>query len=198
MKGMLPIHCGHPPITTLKPLRAPSNSLMYGWRMRLFGWASRIFGNVTHPWGVYGNLKTSLRSSKLGQKWWNIHTYRRIEAMVHKVEMEATLVAGYLNKNPNVENSIFGQESQWINVIINLRASSTIPKTFRTLEQKVNLFHTYCEIGSKFCSHVIDDESRTNIVSELAAKKLHIATTLHPKPYMIQWFNSCEWMRVDK
>ncbi|XP_051127619.1 uncharacterized protein LOC127249069 [Andrographis paniculata] len=81
--------------------------------------------------------------------------------------------------------------------LVTLRALSTMSRTFDE-EQRENLFQTRCIIGGKVCSLIIDSGSCTNIVSELAVRKLNLLTTPHPKPFKLQWVSNCGELNVNK
>ncbi|XP_051130355.1 uncharacterized protein LOC127250921 [Andrographis paniculata] len=81
--------------------------------------------------------------------------------------------------------------------LVTLRALSTMSRTFDE-EQRENLFQTRCIIGGKVCSLIIDSGSCTNIVSELAVRKLNLLTTPHPKPFKLQWVSNYGDLNVNK
>ncbi|XP_057990739.1 uncharacterized protein LOC110655165 [Hevea brasiliensis] len=81
--------------------------------------------------------------------------------------------------------------------------------TMRTLSAQVSLgdgdevqrdkiFHTRCLVNEKLCSMIVDSGSYCNVVSSLLVEKLRLPTTLHPKPYGLQWLNDCGKLRVIK
>ena len=65
-------------------------------------------------------------------------------------------------------------------------------------EQRENIFHTRCHVLDKVCSMIIDGGSCTNIASTTIVKKLGLATTSHPRPYKLQWFNDGGEVRVNR
>jgi hypothetical protein len=65
-------------------------------------------------------------------------------------------------------------------------------------DQRKNIFHTRCYVKDKVCSVIIDGGSCTNVASTTMVNKLGLPTTLHPKPYKLQWLNDSGEMRVTK
>jgi hypothetical protein len=65
-------------------------------------------------------------------------------------------------------------------------------------DQQKNIFHTRCYVKDKVCSVIIDGSSCTNVASTTMVNKLGLPTTLHPKPYKLQWLNDSGEMRVTK
>ncbi|XP_051133023.1 uncharacterized protein LOC127252761, partial [Andrographis paniculata] len=82
--------------------------------------------------------------------------------------------------------------------LVTLRALSTLPKEVEDTEQRENLFHGRCKIATKVCSLIIDGGSCTNVISDLAVKRLNLRMNLHPRPYKLQWLNNCGEINVTK
>ena len=61
-----------------------------------------------------------------------------------------------------------------------------------------NIFHIRCYIRDKVCSVVIDGRSCTNVASTELVEKLSLPTMKHPRPYKLQWLNSCKEVKVSK
>ncbi|XP_059313982.1 uncharacterized protein LOC132064853 [Lycium ferocissimum] len=65
-------------------------------------------------------------------------------------------------------------------------------------DQRENLFHARCKIVDKVCSLIIDGGSCTNAVSQFLVESMKFPTRKHTNPYILQWFNECGEMRVNK
>jgi len=57
------------------------------------------------------------------------------------------------------------------------------------LEQREGIFHTWCTVGGKVCSLIINGESCANVASQSMMEKLKLVVSPHPKPYTFQWLN---------
>ncbi|XP_051152721.1 uncharacterized protein LOC127266509 [Andrographis paniculata] len=92
--------------------------------------------------------------------------------------------------------------------LVTLRALSTLPNEVEDTEQRENLFHGRCKIATKVCSLIkiatkvcsliIDGGSCTNVINDLAVKRLNLRINLHPRPYKLQWLNNCGEINVTK
>ena len=64
--------------------------------------------------------------------------------------------------------------------------------------QRDNTFHTRCHVQNKVCSVIIDGGSFTNVTSTTMVEKLGMQTSMHPRPYKLQWLNDSVKVRVNK
>lgn len=55
--------------------------------------------------------------------------------------------------------------------------------------QRENLFYTKCLVKGSVCILVINSGSCANIVSVARVNFLKLSTTLHTRPYKLQWLN---------
>ena len=62
--------------------------------------------------------------------------------------------------------------------------------------QRENIFHTRRYVRDKVCIVIIDGGSYTNVASTTMVNKLGLPTTLHLKPYKLQWLNDSGEVRV--
>ena len=56
-------------------------------------------------------------------------------------------------------------------------------------EQRENIFHSKCSIQGKVYPLIIDGWSYSNVASTMLIEKLGLQTSVHPRPYCIQWPN---------
>ncbi|XP_057990435.1 uncharacterized protein LOC131172909 [Hevea brasiliensis] len=85
------------------------------------------------------------------------------------------------------------------NVLVTMHTlSAQFSLSDRDEVQKDNIFHTGCLVNEKLCSVIVDSGSCCNVASSLLVEKLGLPTTLHPKPYSLQWLNNCGKLRVTK
>ena len=64
--------------------------------------------------------------------------------------------------------------------------------------QTENIFHSRFLIEGRLCSLIIDSGSCTNVMSERMVEKLNLKTTLHAKPYKLQWLSDDGEMVVNR
>ncbi|KAH1046904.1 hypothetical protein J1N35_037688 [Gossypium stocksii] len=65
-------------------------------------------------------------------------------------------------------------------------------------QQQENIFHTRCHVQDKVCSMIINEKSCTNVANNMLVEKLGLATTKHPNPYKLQWFNDSGELKLTK
>ncbi|XP_048228355.1 uncharacterized protein LOC125369599 [Ricinus communis] len=56
-------------------------------------------------------------------------------------------------------------------------------------DQRENLFHTRCLVGTSSLSVIIDSGSCCNILNEKVVRVLNLPTSPHPQPYSLQWIS---------
>eukprot|EP00257_Ricinus_communis_P028272 XP_025015686.1 uncharacterized protein LOC107262435 isoform X1 [Ricinus communis] len=56
-------------------------------------------------------------------------------------------------------------------------------------DQRENLFHTMCLVGTSSLSVIIDSGSYCNILNEKVVRVLNLPTLPHPQPYSLQWIS---------
>lgn len=66
------------------------------------------------------------------------------------------------------------------------------------LEQRENLFHTRCLVGSKVCSLIVDGGSCTNVVDSKVVDDLKLQTRAHIRPYKLSWLSEGNGIKVTK
>lgn len=64
--------------------------------------------------------------------------------------------------------------------------------------QRHNLFQIKFVINNRSCPVIIDGGSCNNLASMDMVEKLGLTTKQHPRPYYIQWFNSCGKLKVTR
>jgi len=64
--------------------------------------------------------------------------------------------------------------------------------------QREQIFHTQCTIGSKMCELIIDGGTRTNVAFTTLIDKLQVSTKVHPTPYTLQWLKQGNEVIVSK
>ena len=63
--------------------------------------------------------------------------------------------------------------------------------------QRENIFHTRFMVHNAIFSLIIDSGSCANIASTRLFPKLKLCTSLHPRPYKLQWLNDHDYLVVD-
>jgi len=64
--------------------------------------------------------------------------------------------------------------------------------------QREQIFHTRCTIGSKVCEFIIDEGSCTNVASMTLIDKLQVPTKVYPTPYTLRWLKQGSEVTVSK
>ncbi|XP_048234872.1 uncharacterized protein LOC125371066 [Ricinus communis] len=65
-------------------------------------------------------------------------------------------------------------------------------------DQRENLFHTRCLVGTSSLSVIIDSGSCCNILNEKVVRVLNLPTSPHPQPYSLQWISEGRPWQYDK
>eukprot|EP00257_Ricinus_communis_P023680 XP_015583730.1 uncharacterized protein LOC107262435 isoform X2 [Ricinus communis] len=65
-------------------------------------------------------------------------------------------------------------------------------------DQRENLFHTMCLVGTSSLSVIIDSGSYCNILNEKVVRVLNLPTLPHPQPYSLQWISKGRPWQYEK
>jgi len=117
------------------------------------------------------------------------------------IEEEYTMLAtdpvGNHDGNEEEEEQ-YGAESadKYLSLIVQRVLSMQMEQAEQS--QRHNLFQTKFVINNRSCRVIIDGGSCNNLASMDMVEKLGLTTKQHPRPYYIQWFNSCGRLKVTR
>jgi len=118
------------------------------------------------------------------------------------IEEEYTMLAtdpvGNHHDNEEEEEEQYGVESadKYLSLIVQRVLSVQMEQAEQS--QRHNLFQTKFVINNRSCRVIIDGGSCNNLASMDMVEKLGLTTKQHPRPYYIQWFNSCGRLKVTR
>ena len=107
-------------------------------------------------------------------------------------------VGNHYNNEEEEEEEQYGVESadKYLSLIVQRVLSVQMEQAEQS--QRHNLFQTKFVINNRSCRVIIDGGSCNNLASMDMVEKLGLTTKQHPRPYYIQWFNSCGKLKVTR
>jgi len=110
--------------------------------------------------------------------------------------MLATDPVGNHHDNEEEEEEQYGVESadKYLSLIVQRVLSVQMEQAEQS--QRHNLFQTKFVINNRSCRVIIDGGSCNNLASMDMVEKLGLTTKQHPRPYYIQWLNSCGKLKI--
>jgi hypothetical protein len=119
------------------------------------------------------------------------------------IEEEYTMLAtdpvgNHHDNEEEEEEEQYGAESsdKYLSLIVQRVLSVQMEQAEQS--QRHNLFQTKFIINNRSCRVIIDGGSCNNLASMDMVEKLGLTTKQHPRPYYIQWFNSCGKLKVTR